>query len=148
AEAKFKEVNEANEVLGDPEKRKRYDELGADWDKVPQQRGGAGRGGGQGWENIFQHGAGGEEEGGTDFFEMFFGRRNKKKRVQKGEDAEVDIAVSIQDALHGGKQAFSLDRGGRMETVTVSIPKGVRPGQRIRLTGQGGPGIGGAAAGD
>lgn len=153
AEAKFKDLNEANEVLSDPEKRKRYDELGADWDKVPQHRGGGGTGGAEGWENIFRRSSGGfggeEEMGGNDFFEMFFGRRGKqKKRAQKGEDAEFEISVSIHDALDGGKQAFSIDRGGRTETITVTIPKGVRSGQRIRLAGQGAPGTGGAAAGD
>lgn len=147
AEAKFKDLNEANEVLGDPEKRKRYDELGADWDRPQQQRGPQ-----PGWEQAFPGGTdfGGDTNGGSDFFEMFFGRRGgkKKARAQKGEDAEFEISVSIEDALHGGKQAFTVDRGGRTETITVAVPKGVRAGQRIRLSGQGAPGSGGGSAGD
>lgn len=155
AEAKFKEVNEANEVLSDPEKRKRYDELGSDWDKAPRRGGGGG--GPQNWDEMFGRGGGseyhtgGEGAGGfSDFFEAVFGRRGgvKKRRAERGEDVEFEIAVSIEDALHGGKHGFSVDRAGRPETITVTIPKGVRAGQRIRLAGKGGEGSGGAEAGD
>jgi curved DNA-binding protein len=147
AEAKFKEINEANEVLGDPAKRKRYDELGADWDKGPRQQAP------QGWEDMFGRGGGGfggQEGGGgfSDFFETFFGKRGKKRRAEKGEDVEFEIAVTIEDVLHGGKKAFTVERDGRNETITVNIPKNVRGGQRIRLAGQGGAGSGGAEPGD
>ena len=148
AEAKFKELNEANEVLSDPEKRKRYDELGADWDS-PGRQGpppGAQRGGGM----DFGGGA-----GFSDFFEMFFGGSGGKKRkagfgsfAQRGQDAELEVPVNIDEALHGGRKAFNLDRGGRTETVTVNIPRGVRAGQKIRLAGQGGDGGGGGERGD
>ena len=153
AEAKFKEINEANEVLSDPEKRKRYDELGADWnrpghqDPAPgwQQSGGVDFGGGNG--GAF-----------SDFFEMFFGGRGNgggRKRksgfgafAQRGSDVELELPVTIEEALHGGRKAFNLDRGGRAETVTVNIPRGVRAGQKIRLTGQGGDGVGSGERGD
>lgn len=151
AEAKFKEINEANEVLGDPAKRKKYDELGADWDKGPRQSAP------QGWEDMFGRGGGGfdfsgapQGEGGgfSDFFEAFFGRRGKKRRAERGEDVEFEIAVTIEDVLHGGKKAFAVERDGRNETIQVNIPKNVRSGQKIRLSGQGGAGAGGADAGD
>ena len=149
AETKFKELNEANEVLSDPEKRKRYDELGADWNSQGRQGPppGSHRGGGMDF-------GGGDGGAFSDFFEAFFGGGGKKRKsgfgafAQRGGDAELELAVTIEEALHGGRQALTLDRGGRTETVTVNIPRGVRAGQKIRLAGQGSDGIGGGERGD
>jgi len=157
AEAKFKEINEANEVLGDPQKRAKYDELGADWNQPGRQQQA------RSWEEMFGQGGGGFDFGGgrqnggggfSDFFEAFFGGRpaggggRRRSAVRKGEDVEFELPVSIEEALNGGKKAFAVERGGKRETITVTVPKGVRAGQRIRLTGQGEPGIGGAEPGD
>lgn len=163
AEAKFKEINEAYEVLGDPDKRKKYDTLGADWD----------RGGGfqppPGWQQGAGNGMGGEEFhfGGTgfsDFFEAFFGgargRGNpfggfpggmgRTEESQRGRDIEADILVSIEEALQGSQRKISFQRtaGGKVETYNVRIPAGVHEGQQIRLAGQGNPGPRGGVAGD
>lgn len=171
AEAKFKEVNEAHEVLSDPEKRRKYDTLGADWEQA-----GAGRpppGSGGGW------GGGAEEEfqfGGTgfsDFFERFFsrgrggggrddlprGRRGRRpaqepEYAERGGDIEGDLLVTLHEALHGSTRSISLRRtdphGGETETETfkVRIPPGAQEGRRIRVPGKGSPGFGGGPAGD
>ena len=159
AEEKFKEINEAYEVLGDPEKRKRYDEFGANWQHGPPPPGAGGPAGGgfrrrgaQVFEQDFEFGG----TGFSDFFEQMFGgmrggaRNGFGEQPQRGQDAEADILVTLEEALNGSTRQISFRRGHskKLETFTVKIPKGIREGQKIRLAGQGGTGAGGGGAGD
>jgi curved DNA-binding protein len=168
-EAKFKEINEAYEVLGDPEKRAKYDQLGANWDKGPEYQAPpqgryrqAGNGGGQGPSPFEFTGT-----GFSDFFEAFFSgtresdgfRRSTRysdesSMAMRGHDAEADLLVSLEEALNGSTRKVTVRRGdegggtGRTDTYQVKIPAGVHEGQRIRLSKQGGPGRAGGPAGD
>ncbi len=151
AETKFKEINEAYEVLGEADKRKRYDELGTDWERGGPQQPGFGRGARPGGMGGMPGGF--EGTGFSDFFEQFFAGNGTRGRgtspfggfsgapaeAAGGGDIEADLLVTIEEALHGGKKKISFRRGPRapVETYEVRIPTGVREGQKIRLAGQG-----------
>jgi curved DNA-binding protein len=183
AEERFKELNEANEVLSDPEKRKRYDQLGANWQNgaefTPPP--------GWGRVNVEYEDLGSVFGGGgfSDFFESLFGgarsagqndarRRGGSRSRAKGQDAEAEMEISLEDAHRGGRHRITL-QGARVcptcngtgssngsvcptcrgagqvvspRTIDVNIPPGAREGSVIKLSRHGQPGTGGGESGD
>ena len=143
AEEKFKEINEANEVLSDPEKRAQYDQLGTgfrhgqEWQPPP------------GMDGFNYYSRNGNYRGTdtfnstdfSDFFETLFGRGNlhgfsgfNEPRATKGQDLEADISITLEDAFHGGEKCLTINSG---KNINVKIPRGLLSGSRIRLKGLG-----------
>jgi curved DNA-binding protein len=148
AEERFKEVGEAYEVLSDPDKRERYDRLGAQWRARETASGGGD------FEDFFdRQGFGGDvrfEFGGGDFSEFFErlfgdGAAARTSGPLRGLDREAVLELSLEDAIAGGRRRLSLENG---RSLDVNFPAGVREGQLIRLADQGAPGRDGGPSGD
>ncbi len=168
AEEKFKELNEAYEVLKDPEKRRLYDQLGPDWQHGQQFQGAPGF---EGFNFNGFGGAGGYARSGdfSDFFESLFGQAGRStrgfggqggahfgadpfggfsQRPSKGKNMQADMSITLEDALKGAQRTITLSSSHGKRDLEVNIPAGIKEGAKLRLSGQGEANPHGGAAGD
>ena len=161
AQHKFQQINEANEVLSDPEKRKKYDQYGKDWQhadafeqsRQQQQQAGGGFGGFGGGRTYTSGGQGFDESQFSDFFESMFGGGGggfrqgggQRRTTQfKGQDMNATLRLNLTDTLKNQKQTISIGE----KKIRLTIPAGVEDGQTIRIKGYGGEGMNGGPKGD
>lgn len=163
AQGKFQEINEANEVLSDPEKRKKYDEYGEQWkhadefEKQKQQYGGSGGfgsrfgtdGNGSYWYSSNEsEGFGGNSGGFSDFFEELFGHRGsaggRRGMGFRGQDGKAELQLSLRDVAVTHKRVLNVNG----KNVRITVPAGIANGQTIKLRGYGAPGMNGGPNGD
>ena len=152
ANKKFQQINEANEVLSDPDKRKKYDKYGKDWQHADQldaqeqqRRQYQSPGGGYGGGSSYSGGFGGEDF--SDFFSSMFGGgggRSSRNSPFKGQDYNADLQLNLVDAYTTHKQTLTVNG----KQVRINIPAGVENGQKIKLTGYGAPGVNNGPPGD
>ena len=144
AHQKFQQINEANEVLSDPEKRKKYDQYGKDWqhaEQFEQQRQS---------QRHSQHAGGQQFSGDADsdfssFFESMFGGSGRSRQTKfRGQDYNAELKLSLQDVLETHQQTLTVNG----KNIRITIPAGIENGQVIKLTGYGAPGVNGGPAGD
>ncbi len=148
AKKKFQQINEANEVLSDPEKRKKYDQYGKDWqhaeafEKAQQSRQAGG-----GYSQQQAHSGGMRDEDFSEFFESMFGGAGSKGSRQvkfRGQDFNAELHLSLEDAFKAHQQTLTVNG----KNIRLTIPAGVENGQTIKVSGHGGPGVNGGPNGD
>jgi curved DNA-binding protein len=157
ANKKFQQLNEANEVLSDPDKRKKYDQYGENWQhgeayeqqaRQQQQSRQQSYGGAQGFD--FESFGGGEGGDFSDFFKSMFGGGGSARTGRgrqggyRGQDYNAELHLSLKDVSETQKQTLTVNG----KNIRITIPAGVENGQTIKITGHGGPGVNGGPAGD
>lgn len=151
AKKRFQQINEAHEVLSDPEKRKKYDQYGQDWKHAEAYENARQSGGQTGYThagdgtNWQSYSGNFDEDVFSDFFSSMFGGSGGRQRVKfKGQDIRAQLQLNLRDAYTTHKQSFKVNG----KNIRITIPAGVSNGQEIKIKGYGGPGVNGGPPGD